>query len=84
MFTTAKKAQEYGDRIKKMTGKTRLVFKVPPGTSAAAMGYRFATCEESERAAYEKDGAVFVDAKKAPSKELFCGLCQSYDACAHN
>lgn len=82
MFKTEKKAREYGDRIKTMTGKTHMVFKVPGGTSAAAMGYKFATCEESERAAYEKDGAVFV--KEAPPKESYCGLCRTYDACKHN
>lgn len=82
MFKTATKAREYGDRITTMTGKTHMVFKVPPGTSAAAMGYKFATCEESERALYEEGGAVFV--QDAPPKESYCGLCRSYNACKHN
>lgn len=63
MFRTEKKAREYAASVKAMTGKTHIVFRVPAGTSSAALGYKFGTCEESERAEYEADGAVFVDAK---------------------
>jgi hypothetical protein len=63
MLKTEKKAREYANTIKAMTGKTHLVFKVPAGTAAYAMGQRFATCEDTERSEYEAGGAVFVDSK---------------------
>jgi len=61
MFKTQREAAEYAKTIKKVTGKTHLVFRVPKGTQAYAMGYRFATCEEMERQNYERDGAQFVE-----------------------
>jgi len=58
---TLKQARNYAANILAMTGKTHLIFKVPQGTYAHEIGYRFGTCELDERADYEADGAEFLD-----------------------
>lgn len=53
-------ARQYAEHMKEF-GKTHLVFKVPKHSRAYQFGYRYATCEASERQAYQADGAVFVE-----------------------
>jgi hypothetical protein len=60
-FKSAKSAVRYARKIEQITGKRHLVFIVPLGTLARDLGFKFATCEESERTDYERGGAVFVD-----------------------
>ena len=59
-LTTLKEARDYAERIKGITGKTHLIFKVPTGTTAYEMGWRYATCDAAEKEAYANDGAVFI------------------------
>lgn len=68
VIKTKKQAEDYAADILAMTGRTHLVFKVPPGSTAYGMGYRYATCEEGERDQYVADGAEFLEAL-APTKE---------------
>jgi hypothetical protein len=64
---TLKQAKAYAANIEKITGKRHLVFRVPEGTAASTYPGnvfntgKYATCEESEKAEYEADGAVFVN-----------------------
>lgn len=60
MTKTLREIRAYAKRVAAMTGVARLCFKIPEGSDAYAMGYRFATCTEDERDAYAADGAVFV------------------------
>jgi hypothetical protein len=60
MHKTLKEIRAYAARLEEMTGVARLCFKIPEGSEAYLMGYRFATCREDERDDYATDGAVFV------------------------
>lgn len=53
--------QRYAEHIHAVTGKTHIVITIPEGTQAHSMGYRFATCEESELPYYTERGATVVN-----------------------
>lgn len=52
ILKTKKQAERYAARIKELTGKTHIIFRVPLGSAAYIVGYRWGTCEESERESY--------------------------------
>jgi hypothetical protein len=61
---TVEQARDYAQKIEDRTGTKHLVFRVPEGTAAYEIGYRFATCAVDERAEYEARGAVFVEPRE--------------------
>lgn len=58
---TLTQATAYVAKLFNLTGRRHVIFYTPKGSMAWDMGFRFGTCEESERAEYEADGAVFVE-----------------------
>ncbi len=61
MNKTLKGIRKYAAQLATVTGKSHLIFRLPTHSGAYAMGYRYATCEEDERADYAADGAEFIN-----------------------
>lgn len=61
-FKTLAEARKYADDIAKLRGEPVCIFKVAKNTAAYAYGYRLGTfLADSEREAYERDGAVVLE-----------------------
>jgi hypothetical protein len=54
-------ARDYAAHIAGLVRLPVHIFAVPEGTAAHEIGYRFGTCRDDERKAYEADGAAIVE-----------------------
>ena len=66
ILKTERAAHRYAAHIATSTGEAQHVFRVPEGTAAYDLGYRFATCGSSEFSTYRDDGAEFVGSPVQP------------------
>ncbi len=58
---TLSQARNYASMIEATTGNKHYVFRLPKGSMAYQLGWRFGTCLADEREDYAADGAVFID-----------------------
>jgi hypothetical protein len=60
-LTTIDEARDYATSIACLRRLPVHIFPVPEGTRAYEYGFRFGTCPDDERAAYESDGAKIIE-----------------------